>query len=247
MRHWPMPFCKTQGIVVRKVHFSESSLILTFLTREFGKIDTLAKGAKRCGKKMPGVLDLLCMADIVFLQKSSELYTLTEWEVRDYFPGLRRDLARLYAADYAAELIRDTTEEEPCPEVFDLLVEVLSGLANACDLVPWIFAFELKLLTALGYMPALARCAECDGMLGPEAFFSPVLGGAVCLACRTDSCVPVSAGSRATMLSLVRAEFAHLDRFRIAPVAQDEIRRLIHRHIEYSIGRRPRLWSYLTP
>lgn len=241
-----MPFCKTQGIVVRKVDFSESSLILTFLTREFGKIQTLAKGAKRRGKRVPGVLDLLCLADIVFLQKSGELHTLTEWEVKDYFPGLRRDLSRLYAADYAAELIRDTTEEEPCPEVFDLLVAVLSGFARASDLVPWIFAFELKLLAALGYMPELTQCIACRASLGPEAFFSPDRGGVVCQACRMESCVPVSAGALATMCNLARSEFERLDRVRIAAATQAEIRLVVHRHIEYSVGRRPRLWRYLT-
>ena len=258
-RDWLMPFQKTQGIVVRKAHFSETSLILTFLTRDFGKIQTLAKGAKRCGKRTPGVLDLACLADIVFLQKAGELHTLTEWEVQDYFPGLRRALARLYAADYVAELVRDTTEQEPCQEIFDLMAKTLAGLAETSALASWIFAFEIKLLAALGYMPELSRCTVCSGGLTSQAFFSPSRGGAVCRACRRtasepgeqsdrpDPLVPVSAGSIATIRNLGLAEFTRLDRFRIGRTSQGEIRRVIRRHIEYRIGRRPRLWRYLEP
>lgn len=254
-----MPFQKTQGIVVRKAHFSETSLILTFLTRDFGKIQVLAKGAKRCGKRVPGVLDLACLADIVFLQKAGDLHTLTEWEVQDYFPGLRRALARLYAADYVAELVRDTTEHEPCQEIFDLVTKTLEGLAKTSVLSSWIFAFEIKLLAALGYMPELSRCTVCAGGLANQAFFSPSRGGAVCRPCRSttggreeqadrlDPLVPVSAGSIATIRNLALAEFSRLDRFRIGPTSQGEIRRVIRRHIEYRIGRRPRLWRYLDP
>ena len=252
-----MPFQKTQGIVGRKAHFSETSLILTFLTRDFGKVQTLAKGAKRCGKRMPGVLDLACLADIVFLEKAGELHTLTEWEVQDYFPGLRRALPRLYAADYAAELVRDTTEQEPCQEIFELLVMTLAGLAETSALSSWIFAFEIKLLAALGYMPELNQCTICSGALESKAFFSPSRGGAVCRSCwstahergdemdRRDPLVPVSAGSLATIRNLGSAEFTRLDRLRIGPTLQGEIRRVIRRHIEYRIGRRPRLWRYL--
>ena len=38
---------KTEGIVIRQADFSESSRVVTFFTRDFGKISALAKGAKR--------------------------------------------------------------------------------------------------------------------------------------------------------------------------------------------------------
>ena len=38
---------KTTAIVLRTVEFSETSLVVTLFTREFGKIGALAKGARR--------------------------------------------------------------------------------------------------------------------------------------------------------------------------------------------------------
>jgi len=241
-----MAFCKTQGVVVRKVDFSETSLILTFLTREHGKVQTLAKGGKRFGKKMSGVPDVACLADIVFLEKQSDLHTLTEWEVKDYFPGLRRSLGRLYAADYAVELVRDSTEQQPCPEVFDLLVLALRGFAETRELTTWIFAFEVRLLAALGYMPQLERCTACSGELGRQVYFTPAQGGVVCPACKTDDSLSVTAGSVATIRTLAQTDSERLDRLRMAPKARREIQDMIRRHIEYTMGRQPRLWPHLA-
>jgi len=241
-----MPYCKTQGIVLRKVDFSETSLILTFLTRDYGKVSTLAKGAKRSGKKAVGSLDMLCLADIVFLQKSSGLHTLTEYEVTDYFAGLYGGLKRLYAADYAIELVRDSVEQEACPDVFELLAATLGRLVTASDLAPFVFAYELKLLSALGYQPELDTCTSCGRALTANVFFHAAVGGAVCRRCHSDDCLPLSPGALATMRTLVRSDLDHIGRLRIAPAAHAEIRQAIRRHIEHALSRRPRMWRYLA-
>ncbi len=240
-----MPYCKTQGIVLRKVDFSETSLILTFMTRDYGKVSALVKGAKRSGKKAVGALDMLCLADIVFLQKPSDLHTLTEYEVTDYFAGLYRGLKRVYAADYAIELVRDSVEQEACPDVFDLLAAMLRRLATASDLAPLIFAYELKLLSALGFQPELDVCTSCGRALTASVFFRAAVGGSVCQRCRSDDCLSLSPGALATMRTLARADLDRVGRLRIAPAAHAEIRRAIRRHIEHTLNRRPRMWRYL--
>ncbi len=70
---------KATAIVLRTVEFSETSLILTLFTREFGKVRGLAKGARRLKSAFESALDLLALCRIVFLRKSSEaLDLLTE-------------------------------------------------------------------------------------------------------------------------------------------------------------------------
>ena len=41
-----MPSEKALAIVIRAVEFSETSLVVTLFTREFGKLGALAKGAQ---------------------------------------------------------------------------------------------------------------------------------------------------------------------------------------------------------
>ncbi len=38
---------KTDALVIRQVDFSESSRVVTFFSREFGRFSAMAKGAKR--------------------------------------------------------------------------------------------------------------------------------------------------------------------------------------------------------
>ena len=51
---------KTDAIVIRMVEFSETSLVVTLYSREFGRISAIAKGARRPrgpfdGAIVPGV------------------------------------------------------------------------------------------------------------------------------------------------------------------------------------------------
>ena len=90
-----MPAEQATALVLRTVDFSESSLVVTLFTREFGKIGALAKGARRLKGPFESALDLLALCRIVFLRKSSDaLDLLTEAKLERRFrpfEGKRRD------------------------------------------------------------------------------------------------------------------------------------------------------------
>jgi len=44
---------KTAGFVLKSLSYGESDLIVTFYSREFGKISGIAKGAKRSKNVLP--------------------------------------------------------------------------------------------------------------------------------------------------------------------------------------------------
>src|SRR3974390_3275939 len=124
-----MPSEKATAIVIRTVEFSETSLVVSLFTREFGKIGALAKGARRLKNPFESALDVLTHCRIVFLHKSSEALDLVpEAKLVRRFPPSRNNLAGLYAGYYVAELLGDLTDDnDPHPELFDLADETLAG------------------------------------------------------------------------------------------------------------------------
>jgi len=85
-----MDFSKTDAITLRRIDYKDSSQIVTLYTRDYGKIQTLAKGVKRSVKGISGGIDLLTYNQIVFIRRSrSSLNILTEWALRDNFHPLR--------------------------------------------------------------------------------------------------------------------------------------------------------------
>src|SRR3989442_346624 len=137
-----------QGIILRTRPLTETSLIVNWLTPEFGRISTVAKGARRSKSPFLGKLDLFYEADLSFSRsRRSELHTLREVSLRNTHPALRRELGYLQQAAYFAALIEQTTEiETPLPEIFDLLRVLLDALPQRPPQSQTVLAFELKLL-----------------------------------------------------------------------------------------------------
>ncbi|MEX1118404.1 MAG: recombination protein O N-terminal domain-containing protein, partial [Terrimicrobiaceae bacterium] len=68
-----------QAILVRKSRWSESSLLITWVTDAFGTLKTSARGALRAGSPFAGKVDLFHRAEITFtLSKASSLHSLRE-------------------------------------------------------------------------------------------------------------------------------------------------------------------------
>lgn len=149
---------RTAGFVLRTRPCTETSLIVHWLTRDFGRISTIAKGARRPKSPFAGKLDLFYLADLSFYQsRRSDLHTLSEVAVRDFHPALRRDLGRFQQSCYFAQLIEQSTETgTPLPGLFHLFEETLAALATFPPSGIAVYAFEAKLLAELGLTPAVA-------------------------------------------------------------------------------------------
>src|SRR5947207_11929595 len=163
-----MPTEKTRAIVLKLVEFSETSCVVTLFTEDFGKVGALAKGARRPKGPFEGALDLLALIRIVFLHKSSEaLDLLTEAKLERRFRSAQRDLARLYAGYYVAELLAELTEPgDPHRELFQAADATLFALDTGVPLDETVLGFELTALREVGHQPSLEQCAVCGRSVG---------------------------------------------------------------------------------
>ncbi len=246
-----MPSEKATAIVLRTVDFSETSLIVTLFTREFGKLGALAKGARRLKNPFESALDLLCLCRIVFLHKSSDALDLvTEAKLLRRFRPAGRSLFGLYAGYYVAELLSALTDEDdPHPQLFDLADETLEGLAAGEAVPRWIVRFELGALRLLGHMPSLEKCAECGAAVETSGriAFGQVQGGVLCSKCRTGQrqIVAVSAGVLRIMAQMADLERPTWSRLEIDPRSLGELRGVLNHYLVNLLGRKPRMHQWL--
>src|SRR5205807_8313615 len=148
---------KSRAIVLKVIEFSETSCVVTLFTEDFGKIGALAKGARRPKSAFEGALDLLALVRIVFLHKSSEALDLvTEAKLERRFRAGQRDLTRLYAGYYVAELLAELTDaSDPHRELFVAAEQTLLALDQSDDVPAVVLRFELAALRLVGHLPSL--------------------------------------------------------------------------------------------
>src|ERR1700740_1069212 len=112
------------GVTVLRVQpVTETSLLVTWFTREFGKLKTLAKGARRPKSHLRGKIDLFYEDEIVFLRsRRSDLPLLHACFLENPRIKLRATVPVLAAASYACELVDVVTEiEDPNASIYGLL------------------------------------------------------------------------------------------------------------------------------
>jgi DNA repair protein RecO (recombination protein O) len=157
---------RAEGIVLRRQPVTESSLIVTWYTREFGKLKTLAKGARRPKGPFQGKIDLFYCDEIVFLpSRRSDLHLLHDCFLEEPHARLRESVESLAAASYVCELVEMATErEDPNIRIHSLLRAILDALERQNNAVLLIW-FEIQLLAAAGWAPKWEAATSANKVL----------------------------------------------------------------------------------
>jgi DNA repair protein RecO (recombination protein O) len=242
---------KTAGLIIRLANFSESSQVVTFFTREHGKVAALAKGGKRLKSSFEAALDLLTACRIVFLRKSSaSLDILTEAQLVSRFQPREKSLGSLYGGYYVAELLDGLTEAyDPHPNLYDEALATLSRLMKEDDPKPIIARFELLMLREIGHLPEFDRCIVCDQPPQADNEYSHWIsqGGVICRDCAKPEYrqQQIQAGTLAVLIKL--ASESNEVATRLIPSTQqvNEIHRIALGSISSLLGRRPKMLRYL--
>jgi DNA repair protein RecO (recombination protein O) len=241
---------KSLALVLRTVDFSETSLVVTLFSRDFGKIGALAKGARRPKSAFEGALDLLSLCRVVFLHKSSDaLDLLTEAKLQRRFRAAERDLTRLYAGFYVAELLDELTHPgDPHPDLYDAAVEALGALDGDGDVAATTLRFEMTALRILGHLPSLDECVGCGAPVTAAGRIALGMldGGVLCADCRPGKrqVVSVSAEVVKTLRRFADATAGGP----ITPPAAGvwgELRGALNHYLANLLGKKPKLHDLL--
>ncbi|AFY43176.1 DNA repair protein RecO [Nostoc sp. PCC 7107] len=184
---------KATGINLKTQVLGESDRIVTILTREFGLIRAVAPGARKHNSSLGGRSGMFVVNELL-IAKGRSLDKITQAQTLKTYPGLAKDLGKLAAGQYLAEIVLcQALSEQPQEELYELLNEYLHHLESlpkaATSAVYASLALGVfQLLVLAGLTPQVQVCCLTQVSLKPDfanpnwqVGFSVPAGGVICL------------------------------------------------------------------
>jgi DNA repair protein RecO (recombination protein O) len=179
---------KATGINLKAVPLGETDRILTILTKEHGLIRAVAMGARKANSKLGGRSGLFVVNHLL-LAKGKSLDKITQAETLESYPGLGRNLKKLTAGQYLAEMVlNQALSEQPQEDLFYLFNEHLERIERSpeAEVVARLTHAAFQLLAIAGIAPQVQQCCVTGSRIDPDvhnlnwqAGFSATAGGTV--------------------------------------------------------------------
>ena len=241
-----MPLFTTNAIVIRSLNYGESDKIITFFTREYGKLKGIAKGARRSRKRFQNALGLFSHLRLIFFDKEGlGLVRAESCDILHSFPKIKEDLNKILYGNYYLELMNEMAgEREANREAFELLLFFLSNLEDMDLQEEQLRIFEIRMLSLFGYRPNMRRCNLCkkeweDLKEIPVVFFSLERGALICEKCSKtwNHLFPLSLGTARLIEKISHTELSRVERLKFTLQALLESRELLPKFISYQLGK----------
>jgi DNA repair protein RecO (recombination protein O) len=239
----PMPLIKTAAITLNSRKWGDADRIVTFYTKEMGKVRGVARGARRMKSRLGASLEPLTICHLNLFEKSGDsLFRISQVDLVEPFMRFREDLTLMTAAARMVNVVGAVTPDgDPDPQLFETLEQGLRALVTSQDPALTALLFQIRLLGLIGFRPQTDHCAACGkGRLMGEPQFSPLSGGLVCVVCAARQafrCLPLSRGSLAFLHQALRLSPAVVDRLKAAGQVRHEVENAIEGYVTVVAGR----------
>lgn len=232
---------RTPALILKRRDMGEADRLVTLLTPELGKVDVLAKGARKPATSKTGHVELFTRADVLIAQASIPL--LTQAEMTRPYLLLREDLLRGAYASYCAELLDrfSFAEDTHNKALFDLLDQTFERLCADADPRRVVRYYEMHLLEWAGFRPELGECVVTHEPLMPEdQWFSHAEGGVVSPegARHLPNLVALPRDTLKVMRHLQRSRYAQVANLKISDALHNDVERVMLGYIRYTLESR---------
>ncbi len=175
---------KTKGIIIKKINFRETSIILDVLTPEFGVISTMAKGARSAKSKSTGHLELLNELELnLYRNPSSDWYIYKSSSLREthMFDILFHTGILMQAAvEVIRQIIIPVEDSQAIYKLLETYLQFIKTVNKNGIAIFW--RFLLKLFRIIGIEFDITNCIECSHQKQFIAYF-PQKHGFICNDC----------------------------------------------------------------
>ncbi len=183
-----MSLVTVPAVLLRSHPYSESSLILRFLTPEFGVVSVLARGVRRRSSRGEAPMETFQRGLLTFHHRDDrDLHGFRDFQPHSSPRVLAADLLRFSGASFLAELVLTHALQGQNIDLHRRVVGLLERLESgpAQGLAGAILGGAWSLLVEFGFPPSVEACLGCGAPLPGEGLgrFDLEGGGIRCSAC----------------------------------------------------------------
>ena len=204
--------------------YRETSLIVEAFSRDYGRLALLAKGARRPMSALRGVL-MAYQPLLLDWSGGGEVKTLVraEWQGGQPLLSGRALVCGYYLNELLVKLL---AREDPHPELYDAYAALVRRLPEETRYEPLLRAFELTLLSELGYGAPLDADARSGEAIEAGARYVYIIDQGPVRGCADTQDLPEVSGQ--TLLDMAGGRFASAQTLAESKAL---LRHLIHHHL----------------
>jgi DNA repair protein RecO (recombination protein O) len=156
-----MSVLTSEAVVLRTWPVHEADLIVSFFTRDYGRVKGVAKSALKSRKRFGGALEPMTVARAWFAERPAGTgATGSAWKSFARRSRLPVDHARMAVLSFFAEVLDEALpEHDPQETVFRLLLAVLEQTTVEQPWMPLTY-FSLWMTRLMGLLPDLSHCTS---------------------------------------------------------------------------------------
>jgi DNA repair protein RecO (recombination protein O) len=202
-----MGVLSSEAVVLRTWPVREADLIVSFFTRDFGRIRGVAKSALKSRRRFGGALEPMTVARAWFAERpTQDLVRLDQLEIMRSPLSAPVDQARMAVLSFFAEVLDEALpDHDPQETVFRLLLAVLEQTTVEQPWMPLTY-FSLWMTRLMGLLPDMGRCTACgEALKAGEISFNTLGDGLFCALHRNGNASDLSADSWQLAQRMLRA------------------------------------------
>ena len=124
---------EVEGIVLTSQDYGETSKIINVITKEYGIIGMIAKGARSIKSNLRSTTDKLSYGRFYIYYKKDKLSILSNVDIIDNFKNIKKDITKISYATYLLELTGQVVKHSLKFDIFDLLISALIKINENYD------------------------------------------------------------------------------------------------------------------
>lgn len=183
---------EVEGIIIKETPYGETSKIINVLTKEYGQIGIMCKGAMSSKSKLRSGTLKLTYGKFHIYYKKDKLSLLSSVDIINPFKNIKNDILLISYATYLSELVSQVLKQTFNQDIYDDFINAILKIENGLNPLVITNIVEVKMLDYLGVGINLTSCIKCGNKKGIVTL-SQENGGLICQNCyQNERLIPIS-------------------------------------------------------